>query len=656
MVFDDPFRPLEEATPETRRWQEQQDAAAQTRICGLPGIERLRDTVLARQRESLVFAPTRYGERWFRLAAGRSGTKPVLAVASGPGDPGRVVADPGTWPGTEVSLDWFSPAPNGEYVAVGLSQRGDEQSVLHVLEVESGRELAEPIPHVSFGVVAWLPDSSGFFYNAGLAPDTEQPQKHIFFHRLGDDRAAQPEPAPVREDEEFVFPQVSPDGRWVFALSSEIEPRPDSIREVDGGEWRPFLLGHPGTFAGFVHENRYVAITTDGAPRGRLVSIPLEGEPARSTWRELVPEGEGVMRSVCVAGGRLVLVDLVETSSRIRIFSLEGEPEHEVPLPEEGTVGTRLSRAHVMTEPMVSASDDALFFVFSTFSRPPSLFRYGLDDRRLEALTAPASEIPGLVSELRRCGSTNGAEVSYWLVRRPEAGSEGPAPALIYGYGGWNVAWGLPSHLAELAPFVEAGGALVFPQLRGGSERGETQWHDGRLERKQHTFDDLYAVAEDLIAGGVSASDRLGVVGESNGGLLAGAAVTQRPELFRVVVALVPLLDLMRHHRDPYVAEFAVEYGDPGDPELAPVLHAYSPYHNVRDGERYPATLVICGDSDIRCPAWHGRKFAARLQQATTSGRPVLLRVLADAGHMSTVERSTHEWLGFVMAELGITA
>ncbi len=212
-----------------------------------------------------------------------------------------------------MSLDWFSPAPDGAHVAFGLSQRGDEQSVLHVLEVESGRLLPDRIAHASFGVVAWLPDSSGFFYNAGLGPDTERPQKHIFLHRLGDEQPALPEPAPVREDEEYVFPQVSPDGRWVMAVSSEVEPRPDSIRAVEGGEWRPFLLGLPGTFAGFFHGDRYLAVTTDGAPRGRLVSIPLESPRERSTWRELVPQGEGVLRSACLAAGRLALVDLVDT-------------------------------------------------------------------------------------------------------------------------------------------------------------------------------------------------------------------------------------------------------------------------------------------------------------------------------------------------------
>jgi prolyl oligopeptidase len=654
VTFDDPHRRLEEDTPETRRWQERADGAARETIGALPALEALREATLRRRHESLASVPAKHGERWFRLSAGAPGTAPVLAVGASLSDPGRALVDPNAWPGTEVSLDWFYPAPDGAYVAFGISERGDEQSVLHVVEVDSGELLPDRVAHASFGVVAWLPDSSGFFYNAGLGPDTERPQKHVFFHRLGDERPASPEPAPVREDEEFVFPQVSPDGRWVMAVSSEVEPRPDSIRPVDGGDWRPFLLELRGTFAGCFHGDRYLAVTTDGAPRGRLVSIPLESPGERSTWSELVPEGEGVLRSVCPAGDGLVLVDLVDTCSRIRLYSLDGRLEDEVPLPGEGTVGTRLTRYQAFCEPMVSAADGALLFVFSTFSRPPCLYRYDLAERRLEALTPTGPEIRDVVSEFRRCTSMGGTEVSYWLVRTRRAGRAGPGPTLLYGYGGWNLAFGLPTYLAELAPFVEAGGALAFPHLRGGSEHGESHWHDGRLERKQHTFDDLYAVAEALVAEGVAAPDRLGVVGESNGGLLAAAALTQRPDLFRVTVPLVPLVDLMRYTRDPYPAEFAIEYGDPADPSFAPVLHAYSPYHNVRAGERYPATLVVCGDSDIRCPAWQGRKLVARLQEANASDHPVLLRVLEHAGHLSTTERSTPEWLAFVMAELGM--
>ncbi len=316
VTFDDPYRWLEEDSPETRSWQQRQDAAARETIGALPALEPLREAAARRRHESLVFVPSQHGQRWFRLVAGGPGSGPVLAVGSRIGDGGRTIVDPSAFPGTEVSLDWFSPAPDGAHVAFGLSQRGDEQSVLHVLEVESGRLLPDRIAHASFGVVAWLPDSSGFFYNAGLGPDTERPQKHIFLHRLGDDRPALPESAPVREDEEFVFPQVSPDGRWVMAVSSEVEPRPDAIRAVEGGEWRPFLLGLPGTFAGFVHGDRYLAVTTDGAPRGRLVSIPLESPRERSTWHELVPQGDGVLRSACLAADRLALVDLVDTRAR----------------------------------------------------------------------------------------------------------------------------------------------------------------------------------------------------------------------------------------------------------------------------------------------------------------------------------------------------
>jgi len=650
---DDPYRWLEESSPETVAWQERQNALAAERLAAWPGRERLASAVADRHHESLLFAPQQHGGRWFQLVAREQGTEPVLCVGDHLGERARTLIDPSAWPGTAVSLDWFYPSPDGAYVAFGVCERGSEQSVLHVLETDTGRLLPGRIPHTSFGVVAWLPDASGFFYNAGLGPDTEHPQKHVSLHRLGDDLPTEPEPAIVREDEEYVFPQISPDGRWVAAVSSEVEPKPDSIRSVEGdAAWRPFLVGYPGVFSGFFHGDRYVALTTDSAPRGRLVSIPLDDTRDRSGWLELIPEGDGVLRSVSLAGDSLALVDLVETCSRIRVFSLDGRLEDQVPLPGKGTVGLSCTSSHAMIEPMVAADGGALLFVFSSFARPPVLYRYVLGKRLLEQLSEPAAEIPDLSSELRCCRGSGGAEVSFWVVR--QAAGRTPAPALLYGYGGWNIAWGLPSYIGELTPFVEAGGTLVFPHLRGGGEHGERQWHQGRLEHRQRTFDDLYAVAEALVAEGIAESGRLALAGASNGGLLAGAALTQRPDLFRVVVPIVPLLDLLRHVHDPYLAEYAVEYGDPRDPAFAPILRAYSPYHNVHEGKAYPATLVVCGDSDVRCPPWHARKLVARLLEANRSERPILLRIVRDAGHLTAIVRSTHEWLGFVMAELGM--
>jgi prolyl oligopeptidase len=652
-VADDPYHWLEDDSPEALAWQEAQNAVAEERLSGWRGGEQLRAAVAARRQLSLVFAPQRFGGRWFQLVADEAGRDPVLCVGERPDDCAGELIDPNDWPGTSVSLDWFFPSPDGAHVAFGLSERGSEQSVLRVVETRSGRLLPERISHTSFGVVAWLPDGSGFFYNAGLGPDTERPRKHIFFHRLGDEAPSEPEAAIVREDEEFIFPQVSDDGRWVVAVSSDVEPRPDSIREVAGdGGWQPFLVGCPGTFAGFLHGDRYVAVTTDGAPRGRVVSISLAGPRDRSSWLELVAEGDGVLRSVSLVGEHLAIVDLIETSSRIRIYSLEGRLEDEVPLPGKGTVGLSSGPSHVMNETMVVPDDEALLFVFSGFAHPPAVYRYAIGERQLDELIPPRSDVQGVVADLGRCIGRDGAEVTFWVVR----GRDGrqPAPTLLLGYGGWNIAYGLPSYLGALAPFVEAGGTLVLPHLRGGGEHGERHWHEGRLEHKQRTFDDLYAVVEAVVARQISERDRIGLVGASNGGLLAGAALAQRPDLFRVVVPIVPLLDMLHYHRDPYAAEYAIEYGDPRDAAFARILQAYSPYHNVHDGVRYPATLVVCGDADIRCPSWHGRKLVARLEKASVGDRPILLRVVEDAGHLTAATRSAREWLGFVMAELGM--
>jgi len=262
-----------------------------------------------------------------------------------------------------------------------------------------------------------------------------------------------------------------------------------------------------------------------------------------------------------------------------------------------------------------------------------------------------------LVTRRLACVSKDGTRVPLWLVHRSDHDLGRSGPTLVYGYGGWNIAF-LPAYVGGLAPFVEAGGILALPNLRGGGEYGSTWWVQGQLAYKQNTFDDLYATAETLIAAGVTSPDRLAVAGASNGGLLAAAACVQRGDLFRAVVALVPLTDMLRFPRDDYGREMSEDYGDPEDARAAQVLRAYSPYHNVRRGTRYPATLVVCAANDIRCPPWHGRKLVARLQDATSGEAPILLRVWRDAGHLAATTADaprTAEWLGFVMAELGMT-
>ncbi len=579
---------------------------------------------------------------------------PAVAVRDPDGASERVIVDVHALSTLEAPwLDWWYPSPNGRYVAFGVSAHASEQSVLHVVDVDTGRLLNERIPDTSFGVVAWLPDSSGFYYNRSLESDLVDPRKSIFLHVLGEDPRAQPEAATTAADEEYAYPQLSEDGRWLAAVSGDVEPRPDSIRDLhsDGG-WRPFLHGFAGTFVGVFDDETYVCVTTDRAPRGRVVAIPIATAADRETWRELVSEGEGAMRQVSLRDGRLVVVDVVDSSARIRVFTAEGSHEDTVPL----AVGTALVpsavHGHAMMEALVQHEGDRLRFLVSSFVSPPAEAWYDLGARRLEIVDpAPPADIE-ITSALVRLRAEDGRTTSYWIVHRDDG--DRPRPALIYGYGGWNLAFGLPGYLGELLPFVERGGAVVLPHLRGDGTYGESFWHEGRLGQKQRTFDDAALVATHIIESGAAAPGAIGLVGASNGGLLAAAALTQHPGLFRAVAPLVPLADMLEYTREPYPAEFRSEYGDPSDPAMRAALAAYSPLHAVAPGTAYPAVLVVCGDHDIRCPAWHGMRLVAALRKATTSDYPILFHVQPHSGHMTAQGISAPEWMAFLVSELGL--
>lgn len=601
--------------------------------------------------------PVKAGERWFAARHDGFWQPPVVIVREPGSADERVVIDLAGWTESEAPwLDYWYPSPDGHRIAFGVSAHASELSVLHVLDVDSGELGPERIPNTSFGVVAWLPDSSGFYYNRSRGSDFERPQKAIFFHRPDAPPRDDPEPAVTWADEEFAYPQLSGDGRWLVACSGDIEPRPDAIRDlVAGTGWRPFLIDFPGTFVGDFDGDDYVCVTTDGAPRGRVVRIPIETARDRSTWRELVAEGVGVIRQVSVHGDRLVVVDLIDTEPRIRICSADGRELDTVPLPPQTSLLRSAVHGHAMMDSIVRHEAGSVTFVASSFAIPPAEHTYDFETRRLTRDGTALAPVARLRAEIVRLPAVDGREISCWVVE-PAAG-ERPRPALFYGYGGWNLAMGLPGFLAELLPFVEAGGTVVLPHLRGDGTYGEDFWHEGRLERKQRTFDDLVSVAAYLAGSGIADAGRMALVGASNGGLLTAAAITQHPELFRAAMPLVPLTDMLEYTRDAYPGEFRTEYGDAVEAGMCEVLAAYSPLHAVQPGRRYPSVLVVCGDHDLRCPDWHGRRFAAALREATAaSDRPVLLRIMPHTGHMTASSLSAPEWLAFAISELGMAA
>ena len=665
VTFDDPYRWLESETDEVRDWQAAQNRLAEETLRSWPGFEEVRKAVERLSVDTRVFAPRASGGKWFQhwLPTPES-DQPALVVRDHPSAPPRILLDPNQLSaerGMPVSADWFTPSPDGRIVGIGLSEAGDEQSVLHLVDVESGELLDDRIPFMGSGAVAWLPDASGLYYNGGLGPQSVTMDRRIFFHKVGS-------PVPGLSDYEdldlvgaMVVPQVSDDGRYVAAISGDYRIRPYFYLDRDAGKgWQPLLKDLDGLhYLGFFDGDEYVALTTDGAPLGRVVTIPLATPTERGTWRELVPESEANIRGLARASkSRFLVADLVDARTRIRVFERDGTALDDVPLPGPGVF---VAAIHWATFGGVSSPDSAVVsLAYTAVDTSPAVYLYDLDSRTLEEHTPPAHRASGIVTRQEFAESADGTRVPMTVVHREDLPNARPQPALIYAYGGFNI-----PHLASYSPmhlaFVESGGVLVLPNLRGGGEYGEAWWEAGRRANKQNTFDDLYAVAETLVDSGIAQRGRVAVEGRSNGGLLTGVAVTQRPDLWAAVVSIVPIYDLFRTVLlDPYGSYATTyEYGDPRVPKEAEWLIKYSPYQNARGETAYPATLISAGGNDVRCPPWHARKLAAALQAAAAADNPVLLRVHQGIGHgvgrpTSAAIDNESEWISFAMAHLGM--
>ncbi|SEH03293.1 prolyl oligopeptidase [Nonomuraea solani] len=663
LVFDDPYQWLEDdAGDGVAEWQKAQDELARASVHGWPHYDALAGRVgeLVEQMDARnLVVPVRYGPRWFRARIPEGRELMVFETAGEVTGPWRTVIDLNELSdGTPLRMG-PQPSPDGALLAYSLDASGRELPVLKVIEIDTGKVLLDGVPQQRPGLVAWLPDGGGFFYMANDPAPGAPLRWRLYFHRLGQPPPAEPEPLDIPTM--WAIPRISRDGRWAVLQADHLRPRPHFVTRLDEPwRWREFITDTEHLYKGVAVGDSYVAVTTLGAPRGRVVRIPLDGPGDPADWEELVPGGDTVLTGVTLVGDRLVLGELVDTVSRVRVLDLDGKEPAEVPLPGPGSVSS-IAQGVIALGVMdqVVGCEDAITFGYTSYTQSPTVYHYALETGALTRLQGAGHTLPGLVTRRVWATSADGTRVPCTLVHHAGLDRSRPRPTLLHAYGGFNIAE-LSSYLGPLAAFVEAGGVYAHAHVRGGGDFGLAWWEGGRLHHKQNTFDDLYAIADLLIADGVTAPDRLAFHGVSNGGLLAGVAVTQRPELWRAVVCGVPKLDLMRVDRDPLgTAATLPEYGDPRDPADAPVLMAYSPYHHVEPGTPYPAILLDAGANDPRCPAWHSRKFAARAQAATTSAHPVLLRVWSGAGHggtgWSTIVAQQTYWLAFVMRELGLT-
>jgi len=658
----DPYRWLEnEDDPEVDAWLAAQHRYARTFLDAAPHRPHLEKRLTELLTYTQISRPAVYQTRYlFRKREGNQNQAVVFVRDGSHTSPARPILDPNTWSedGT-VALDWMRPTPDASLIAYGKSEGGSEKSTLYVLDVVTGRHLDDVIPHTRYSSIAWDPDYKGFLYTRYPEPGTvpegdENYYKKLYHHRLGDNWRNDPLViGDLRTKEEMLSVSLTSDRRYVLLgrtvdwAKNDLYIRPAGSRE----SFRPIVEGQDGLTGGDTYDGMLYLKTNVEAPRYRIVRAPVD-EPGPDNWVDVIPQQRGVIESSSIIGGRLFVMVSEDVHSRLLMYSLDGRLLKEFDLPTLGTAGG------VNGEP----DGDEMFFSFQSFAYPPTNFRYQISTDTLDVLEQAEvnADFTQFQTEQVWYTSRDGTQVPMFIISRKDLERNGDNPTLLYGYGGFDASM-TPGFSTRQIPWLEAGGVYVIANIRGGGEFGK-EWHEaGRLEKKQNVYDDFIAAAETLIRLGYTRPERLAIMGGSNGGLLVGACLVQRPELFQAVVCAVPLLDMVRYHHFAIARLWIPEYGSAEDPEQFRWLYASSPYHHVKDGVDYPSVLLTTGASDSRVQPMHAFKMAAALQHATGSKRPILLRVEEKAGHgqgkplSKRIEEAVDTW-AYLMTQLGVPA
>jgi prolyl oligopeptidase len=633
----DAYRWLEDpSSSEAAEWSDAQDELGRVYLDSLPG----RAVIQSRLRElfaaGLVTVPVVRGERAFYQRRTGEQEHSVLLVREADGTE-RVLVDPAALSDEGiVTLDGWSPSIEGSLLIYLLSEGGDEESVLRVMDVSTGEVVDGPIDRTRYSSVAWLPGGEAFYFVRRLPPSSVPPGEDQF-HRRVYRRVLGTDPnldelvfGEGRDKTEYYDVHVSRDGRWMLVWASlGTAPRNDLyIADLAGdGRLRPIQEGVDALTAGQVKEGRLYLLTNRDAPRFRLVVADAE-RPGPEGWRDLVPESDMVLTDFTVTLDAVVVAATQHAIGTLGVHDLEtGALRRTVDLPGLGTVTGLSSRPE---------GGDDVWIGYSDFTTPPRVYRYAVESGGLDVWEdAPgAVDVKGISASQVWYRSKDGTDVPMFLIHREglRPDMERPSPTILYGYGGFNISQN-PEYSARVLSWVEAGGIFAIACLRGGSEEGETWHRSGMREAKQNVFDDFIAAAEWLIERGYTSRASLGIYGGSNGGLLVGAALTQRPDLFEAVVCSAPLLDMIRYEKFGLGVTWNDEYGTVEDATEFGWLFAYSPYHRVVGGTPYPAVLFTVFESDTRVDPLHARKMCAALQWATTSDRPILIRRERKVGH-----------------------
>jgi prolyl oligopeptidase len=647
----DPYRWLEDQdSPETRAWIDAQNRYTHAILDSWPGREALQRRLTELMKIESITTPEERNERYFYAKRLPDQDLFVSYVKKGLGGKEEVLIDPHPLsPDHTTSAAVVEISEDGTLVAWEIRRGGEDEVALKFRNVDTLQDLPDELPKGRYFGGALKPDKSGFYY---ARMNTDGPR--AYYHKMGTDPAKDTEIfGKGYGPDKIIFATLSEDGRYLIITVLHGSAGDTEIYYQDvaaQGPIRPVVNDVAARFLGEVGGNHLYLHTNWKAPKGRILAVDLSN-PAREHWQEVVPECDSAIESLTLGGGKLFVNYLENASSRIKVFDDTGKYLRDVSLPSFGSASV-LARW---------ASGEA-FYSFSSFATPLAIYRYDVASGKQDLWARVKVPIDNDQFEVKQVWyqSKDKTRVPMFLVHRKRLKLDGANPALLTGYGGFNVSE-TPRFTATAALWVEQGGVYAEPSLRGGGEFGEAWHRAGMLANKQHVFDDFLAAAEWLIQNRYTNPSKLAIEGGSNGGLLVGAALTQRPDLFRAVACGYPLLDMLRYQKFLVARFWVPEYGSADNPEQFKYLYAYSPYHHVQPGTKYPAVLLFSGDADTRVAPLHARKMTALLQASTASDGLVLLRYETKAGHSRDglpvtmqIEQLT-DVLGFLLWQLNVS-
>jgi len=636
----DPYRWMETASPEVAAWVAAENAVSQPYLGAIPA----RRSIQKRLTELWNYEqygyswlddksrmPVKRGGRYFYVEKSGSQNQGVLYRATSLDAAPKVLVDPNTLSSdATASLADYSISPDGCYVAYAVSDGGTDWDTWRVREVETGRDLPDLIGDTKFTGVSWLPDASAFYYSrypkGADGKGDDQQQVSVYRHRLGSAQADDEHVYSITDNPRYnPYATVSEDGRWlVFGISYGFDKNAIHLRDLSKTDAPIVRLLDKWDgiyeFLGAMGDRLYFK-TTQGAPRGRVISI----DPASPGPAEVVPEAKATLYQASLVGGKVIASYLEDARSHLVVYGADGKRLRDIRLPGDGTaIGFQ-----------DSPKENETFFAYTDYLTPLALYRYDVTKDEVKPFRKPTVPFDGspYLTEQMFYTSKDGTRAPMFITRRRDGKQDGSNPTLLYGYGGFDVSL-TPTYSAAVAAWLERGGIYAVANLRGGGEYG-ADWHDaGTKTKKQNVFDDFIAAAEWLIAKGYTSPAKLAIHGRSNGGLLVGAVMAQRPELFAAALPGVGVMDMLRYHTASANAyAWSSDYGTVEDADQFRALAAYSPVHNLKPGRCYPPTLVTAADHDDRVVPWHSYKFTAALQHAQACANPVIISIETRAGH-----------------------